>query len=157
MITTDPNHPDLNQPKDNGQNKAYIVLSEEERAKGFVRPVRTKYVHVGRQVEIGTIEPLEDHGNEYYSREKGYVAFLKYPESESPKIGRYIKQDELDAFNAKKAHVGGCGTLTIMHHEIAETYARNPKFYGSTFCCGCNTHLPVAEFEWDGTNEKVGS
>lgn len=28
-----------------GQQKTYLVLSEEERAKGFVRPVRTKYVH----------------------------------------------------------------------------------------------------------------
>jgi len=31
--------------KDNGQQKGYIILSEEERAKGFVRPVRTSYVH----------------------------------------------------------------------------------------------------------------
>lgn len=28
-----------------GQQKAYVVLSEEERAKGFVRPVRRSYVH----------------------------------------------------------------------------------------------------------------
>ncbi len=28
-----------------GQQKAYVVLSAEERAKGFVRPVRTSYVH----------------------------------------------------------------------------------------------------------------
>lgn len=28
-----------------GQQKAYVVLSEEERAKGFVRPVRDAYVH----------------------------------------------------------------------------------------------------------------
>lgn len=30
-----------------GQQKAYAVLSEDERAKGFVRPVRTAYVHAG--------------------------------------------------------------------------------------------------------------
>lgn len=28
-----------------GQQKAYVVLSDEERAKGFVRPVRTSYRH----------------------------------------------------------------------------------------------------------------
>lgn len=28
-----------------GQQKAYVVLSAEERAKGFVRPVRDAYVH----------------------------------------------------------------------------------------------------------------
>lgn len=28
-----------------GQQKGYVVLSEEERAKGFIRPVRQKYVH----------------------------------------------------------------------------------------------------------------
>lgn len=29
-----------------GQQKAYVVLSDEERAKGFVRPVRQSYVHL---------------------------------------------------------------------------------------------------------------
>lgn len=29
----------------NGQQKGYIVLSEEERARGFVRPVRQTYTH----------------------------------------------------------------------------------------------------------------
>ena len=28
-----------------GQQKGYVVLSAEERAKGFVRPVRQSYVH----------------------------------------------------------------------------------------------------------------
>lgn len=28
-----------------GMQKGYVVLSEDERAKGFIRPVRTKYVH----------------------------------------------------------------------------------------------------------------
>jgi hypothetical protein len=31
--------------KPNGQQKDYVVLSESERAKGFVRPVRRSYVH----------------------------------------------------------------------------------------------------------------
>lgn len=29
-----------------GQQKGYVVLSDEERAKGFVRPVRRSYVHL---------------------------------------------------------------------------------------------------------------
>lgn len=37
-----PEHTNL---KENGQQKDYIVLAEEERAKGFVRPVRRTYVH----------------------------------------------------------------------------------------------------------------
>lgn len=31
--------------KANGQQEAYVVLSPEERAKGFVRPLRRSYVH----------------------------------------------------------------------------------------------------------------
>lgn len=50
-----------------------------------------------------------------------------------------------------------CGVNTKMGHSLSETYARNPKFYNRTFCVGCNTHFPVDEFLWDGTNEKVGS
>lgn len=39
--------PDHTELKENGQQKDYVVLSAEERAKGFVRPVRRSYVHVG--------------------------------------------------------------------------------------------------------------
>jgi hypothetical protein len=38
-----PDHRDL-QP--DGMQKAYVVLSDEERAKGFVRPVRLSYIHL---------------------------------------------------------------------------------------------------------------
>jgi len=80
-----------------GQQKAYVVLSEEERAKGFVRPVREKYVHQK------------------------------------------------------------CGVLTVMGRSLAETYARDPGFYSGTFCVGCRSHFPLAQFRWDGTDEVVGS
>lgn len=84
---------------ENGQHEAYWVLCEEERAKGFVRPVRRTYIH-----------------------EK-------------------------------------CGTATSMGQAIAETYARDPKYYGATFCVACGNHYPVGEhgqFVWeDGT--KVGT
>lgn len=80
-----------------GMQKSYVVLTAEERSKGFVRPVRQKYLH------------------------------LK------------------------------CGTVTRMGLALAETYAREPKFYSGTFCCGCRKHLPLDEFVWDGTTEQVGS
>jgi hypothetical protein len=83
-----------------GQQRDYIVLSPEERGKGFVRPVRRTYLH------------------------------LK------------------------------CGSTTTMGQSLAETYARQPDFYGGTFCCTCRTHFPVGEngeFVWDGTDIKVGT
>lgn len=129
------------------QNAAYLILSEEERAKGFVRQVRRSYVHVGLKPK----HPLRDLTEEEKVRyaDSGYVKFEVYPESEAPKTGRFWAQKELDN--------KGCGTLTSMSQGIAETYARNPKFYGSTYCCGCSMHLPVAEFVWDGTDQAVGS
>lgn len=98
--TTDPCDPRLGHGVDENpgpQNEVYLVLSEEERKKGFVRPFRDSYIH-------------------------------------------------------KK-----CGTLTKMSRPIAETYARDPKFYGATYCVGCSKHLPVDEFVWDGTDIKVGT
>lgn len=80
-----------------GQHEAYWVLSEEERAKGFVRPLRRKYIH------------------------------------------------------AK------CGVETAMGLALCETYARDPGFYGSTFCVGCSEHFPVAEFRWSEDDAVVGS
>lgn len=40
-----PEHREINPAT--GQQKGYIVLTPTERSKGFVRPVRTAYVHVG--------------------------------------------------------------------------------------------------------------
>lgn len=164
-LTTDKNSECLNETKDNGQNECYLVLSEEELAKGFTRPFRDYYIHVGTKVEKeGTIESLEEHlegmsdtAKSTYTKENGYVGFLKYGEDRLPITGRYIKQDELDTFNSDETHINGCGTLTKMNKTISETYARDPKFYGATFCIGCGTHLPVSEFVWDGTDELVGS
>lgn len=129
-----------------GQQKGYIVLSEEERAKGFIRPVRTTYRHVGIRPKYPT-RPLTDEEKERYAT-CNYILFEMYPESESPVTGRFWTHKDLHS---------GCQTITTMHYSIAETYARDPKFYGGTFCCGCGKHLPVAEFVWEGTNERVGS
>lgn len=98
--TSDPTDPRLGHGTDaepTTQNDVYLVLSEADRAAGFIRPVRRSYIH-----------------------------------------------DE-------------CGTVTTMGQAIAETYARDPQFYGSTYCVHCARHLPVSEFTWDGTTERVGS
>lgn len=94
-----PDHLEL-QPS--GQQKAYVILSDAERAKGFVRPVRRTYRHIV------------------------------------------------------------CNDTTTMGQSIAETYARDPKFYGGTFCCNCGKHFPlvidgVPQFVWIDDGSAVGS
>ena len=50
-----------------------------------------------------------------------------------------------------------CGTVTTMGRALSETYARQPDFYGATFCTGCNAHFPVGEFQWTADGATVGS
>jgi hypothetical protein len=38
-----------------GQQKGYVVLSAEERAKGFVRPLRYSYIHTGANPKMDGI------------------------------------------------------------------------------------------------------
>lgn len=102
-------------PDDVGQHKNYVILCDDERAKGFVRPVRNTYVH----------QFMED-GSE-----------VPYP-------------------LVTRKGIGGCGVATRMGQALSETYARDPKFYSHTFCVGCNSHLPVAEFTWED-HSRVGS
>jgi hypothetical protein len=103
------------QTNETGQHAGYIVLCPDERAKGFVRPYRDAYKHVGR---------LED--------------------------------DVFDG-DCKMLRIGGCNTVTKMGRDLSETYARDPSFYGATFCVHCNRHLPVAEFVWTADGAQVGS
>lgn len=52
-----------------------------------------------------------------------------------------------------------CGTLTTMAPALAATYAREPGFYGATFCVACQKHRPVGpdgEFHWED-GSRVGS
>ena len=120
------------------QAEVYLVLSEEERAKGFVRLYRDAYKHTGVQPK-GPTRELTAEEKERYSQ-FGYVAFEPYPESERPLSGRFWTQTQLDT----KA----CNQTTTMHRDLAETYARDPKFYGATYCCHCQMHRPLAEFRW---------
>jgi hypothetical protein len=146
--------------KEEGQHEGYLVLSKEERDKGFVRPYRHTYVHVGTLIKrhpdgrlYGRLIEADDpdyskYASDYYALVKGYTAFVLYP-ADSGTTGRYITAEEVGAIKARKTHFGGCGFATKMARAIAETYARNPKFYGSTFCTGCQKHLPVSEFVWE--------
>lgn len=124
-----------------GQHGAYWVLNEEERSKGFVRPVRRTYLHVG-QTPPTNLRDLTAEEHERYDK-FGYVKFEEYPPTESPKTGRFWTQSDLDRVRK------GCGVATTMGQAIAETYARDPKYYGSTFCVGCKSHFPVEEFRWE--------
>ncbi len=98
--TSDRNDPGLSNIGPDGMQETYLVLSDQERAKGFVRPVRKTYIHLT------------------------------------------------------------CGGATTMGTALAETYARDPGFYGGTMCVHCHEHFPVGaagEFVWDGTDLKVGT
>lgn len=147
-LTTDPNHPDLTRytgPEEAApQAKVYLVLSEEERAKGFVRPLRRSYTHVGKP---GPKYPLVDVA-ESDRPDPDWIKYEKYPEG-STSIGKYWTKEDLES--------KGCGTSTHMGLALCETYARDPKFYGATYCVGCSKHLPVEEFVWDEDGERVGS
>ena len=140
--------------REDGQHGAYYVLPEDERAKGFVRPYRRTYVHAGPR---GPKHPLRDLTDEERARYAtvGYVKFEAYGEDESPRTGRYWTQADLDRA------ARGCGVATTMGKEIAETYARDPSYYGKTFCCGCKEHYQVGardqggEFFWDGSGPAV--
>src|SRR6185312_14950575 len=48
-----------------GMQKGYVVLAEEERAKGFVRPVRRSYVHL----KCGTLTTVSQTIAETYARD----------------------------------------------------------------------------------------
>ena len=56
--------------KENGQQKGYVVLSEEERAKGFVRPVRTGYIHQ----KCGTLTTMGMSLAETYARDPNFYS-----------------------------------------------------------------------------------
>lgn len=148
-LTTDRDDPRLKQTRPSGQQEAYIVLSEEERAKGFVRPVRRAYRHVGLKPKNALRDLTPEEQDRYAPY--GYEKYEEYPKPNpdgSSVVGRFWTNKELR---------GGCGVETRMGLALCETYARKPDFYGSTFCCGCGEHLPVREFIWVEDGAVVGS
>lgn len=56
--------------KPNGQQKGYVVLTREERAKGFVRPYRDAYRHI----KCGGITTLSRDIAETYARDPGFYS-----------------------------------------------------------------------------------
>lgn len=56
--------------KPNGQQKDYIVLSEEERARGYVRPVRDAYRHL----KCGKITTMSRSIAETYARDPSFYS-----------------------------------------------------------------------------------
>ena len=151
-FTTDPNDTRLKHGVDTEkttQAEVYLVLSEEERKKGFTRPYRDAYIHVGLKPKYPLVDLTEEEQVRY--ARYGYVKREIYPESESPVTGRFWTQEMLD--NLGK----GCQTETIMARALSETYAIRPTFYSHTYCTGCRKHLPIAEFVWSKDGDIVGS
>lgn len=64
-VPDDDSHREL---KPNGQQKGYVVLSETERAKGFVRPFRDAYRHL----TCGTITTMGRVIAETYARQPDF-------------------------------------------------------------------------------------
>ncbi len=72
-LTSDPNDPRLTHGADDqpvGQAEVYLVLSEEERAKGFVRPVRRSYWHA----TCGKITTMGRALAETYARQPNFYS-----------------------------------------------------------------------------------
>jgi len=61
------NHREL---QENGQQKDYVVLSEEERKKGFVRPYRESYTHL----PCGTSTRMSKAIAETYARDPAFYS-----------------------------------------------------------------------------------
>ena len=63
-----PDHREINPAT--GQQKAYVVLSAEERAKGFVRPVRRTYEHL----KCGAATTMGQSLAETYARDPAFYS-----------------------------------------------------------------------------------
>jgi len=153
--TTDPKDPRLGHGSDKEprpQNPVYLVLSDEERARGFVRPYRDAYVHKGRRV-CGRFHKIE---SPLSAGQVAHVCSMEPGHEGDCTVYSAVTQPELDRLQ-KTGHLRGCDALTTMARPLSETYACNPKFYGSTYCATCRMHRPVNEFVWDADGKQVGS
>lgn len=137
-----------------GQLKDHWILSDEERAKGFVRPVRTSYIHIGKEIcakvlpNVSGAEVLLGGLREVCVMEPGHKG----------ECIQFRKMTQYEHAVAEESHIlGGCGRITTMGQKIAETYAAEPEFYGSTFCANCHGYFPVGKFgEFKWVDEKTG-
>lgn len=68
--TTDPRDPGLDDIQPSGMQASYLVLSEEERAQGFVRPLRFKYRHL----KCNTVTTMGQAIAETYARRPSFYS-----------------------------------------------------------------------------------
>jgi hypothetical protein len=139
-----------------GMQSDYIVLTREERAKGFVKPLRRKYLHTGRLM-CGTA--MHPYDSDYYGAGAyvvccGPVGHTGPHGNDGGHTASVATATELDRLR-RTGRYKGCGTPTSMSQEIAETYARDPRFYNGTFCVHCKKHFPLNEFEWEPDGETM--
>lgn len=74
-LTTDPSDPRLGHGVDEEpipQHDVYLVLSDEERAKGFVRPFVQRYVHARDLGGCGTVTHMGTALSETYARRPSF-------------------------------------------------------------------------------------
>ena len=137
-----------------GMQRSYVVLSAEERAKGFVRPVRRTYTHIGRSV----CAKMQTLHMPRAPKLGGPRLICGRPEGHNDECACWEELSQPEHAIAERTHrLGGCGATTTMGIALAETYARDPKFYNGTFCATCRAHFGLDQFVWTGTDEQVGS
>lgn len=75
-----PDHREINPLT--GQQKGYVVLTPDERAKGFVRPVRRTYKHL----KCGTVTTMSQDIAETYARQPDFYSgtFCCYCRTHAP-------------------------------------------------------------------------
>jgi len=56
--------------REDGQQRGHVILCEEERAKGYVRPVRRKYQHI----KCGVITTMPQACAETYARDPAFYS-----------------------------------------------------------------------------------
>lgn len=151
--TTNPKDPKLAQVGPaTGMKTVYLVLPQLEPelgpAKLWKRPYRDSYRHTGKGPSYPTRRLTEEEASQHNG--SNYVAFEPYPPIRYPVTGRYWTQRQLD-------EAVGCNGVTVLGQELASTFARDPSFYGATFCFHCRKHFKVDQFSWILDGQRVGS
>lgn len=130
---------DYGEKRPDGQFERHPSLPPAKRTE-FVRPVRCSYRHVGKRPAT-PLRPLTEQERERFGIE--WAGFEDYgPGRPNGATGRLWTDRELSS---------GCGEITTMGMALAETYAADPSYYGSTFCARCRDYYQVGEageFVW---------
>lgn len=146
-VPDDGSHTEL---KANGQQQGYVVLTPEERARGWVRPYRDAYKHVGPHV-CGYPGLPDPEG-----KKLPLVCTLPPGHAGPHRCDHQVEDVGQLERAGNKHHIGGCQAITPMTRSIAETYARDPGFYSGTFCTTCGKHRPLSEFRWYEMDGSIG-